>query len=109
MKSQACNSLALIGEQIDQNGVSIQQKVMKFLEDMATDKVWAVQASGRKALAVWKKKSQEWESDFIAKSQQVFNYPTADAFYQPAEEEKPARWAKPRPVTADNFMPKEQR
>jgi hypothetical protein len=38
--------------------VSIQEKVMKFLEDMATDKVWAVQASGRKALAVWRKKSQ---------------------------------------------------
>lgn len=31
IKSEVCNVLALIGEQIDQNGVSIQEKVIKVL------------------------------------------------------------------------------
>jgi hypothetical protein len=34
--------------------------VIKMLEDLATDKVWAVQVSGRKAVTVWKKKKKEW-------------------------------------------------
>jgi hypothetical protein len=35
-------------------------KVAKILEDLATDKVWAVQAPGRKALTIWKNKKNEW-------------------------------------------------
>jgi hypothetical protein len=35
-------------------------KVIKVLEDLATDKVWAVQATGRKALTIWRKKKEEW-------------------------------------------------
>jgi hypothetical protein len=35
---------------------------------LATDKVWAVQVSGRKAVAVWKKKKKEWESEYNAKN-----------------------------------------
>jgi hypothetical protein len=36
----------------------VQEKVIKLLEDLATDKVWAVQVSGRKAVAVWKRKKK---------------------------------------------------
>lgn len=36
----------------------VQEKVIKVLEDLATDKVWAVQATGRKALNVWKTKKK---------------------------------------------------
>lgn len=34
--------------------------MIKLLEDLATDKVWAVQVSGRKAIAIWKAKKKEW-------------------------------------------------
>lgn len=77
IKSEVCNVLALIGEQIDQNGVSIQERVIKVIENLATDKVWAVQVTGRKAFNIWKKKAKEWENEYIAKNQQVFQYPTA--------------------------------
>ena len=56
IKSEACNALGLIGDQIDKNGLQIYSKIVKFLEDLATDKVWAVQATGRKALTMWKNK-----------------------------------------------------
>ena len=108
IRSEACNALALIGEQVDQNGVAVQERVVRLLEDLATDKVWAVQVSGRKAVGVWKKKKKEWEAEYNVKNEQVFNYPSAEGFYEP-EEEKPAKWAKPRPVTADNFRPREQK
>ena len=58
IKAEASNCLALIGEQLDQGGVAVQEKVIKALEDLATDKVWAVQATGRKALNVWKSKKK---------------------------------------------------
>ena len=68
IKTEVSNSLALIGEQLDQSGVSVQEKVIKVLEDLATDKVWAVQATGRKALSIWKKKRKEWEQEYLAKN-----------------------------------------
>ena len=68
IKAEVSNSLALIGEQLDQSGVSVQEKVIKALEDLATDKVWAVQATGRKALNIWKKKRKEWEQEYLAKN-----------------------------------------
>ena len=34
IRSEVCNVLALIGEQIDQNGVSIQERVFKVLENL---------------------------------------------------------------------------
>ena len=58
IKAEASNCLALIGEQLDQGGVAVQEKVIKALEDLATDKVWAVQATGRKALNEWKNKKK---------------------------------------------------
>lgn len=61
IKAEACNSLALIGEQIDQNGVTVLERVLKQLENLATDKVWAVQVTGRKAVAVWRNRKKEWE------------------------------------------------
>ena len=36
------------------------ERVGRVLENLATDKVWAVQVTGRKALNVWKKKGKEW-------------------------------------------------
>ena len=65
MKGEACNCFAIIGEQIDKNGVTIYDKVMKLLGDMATDKVWAVQAPGRRAIAIWKNNKKKWDGDFI--------------------------------------------
>ena len=38
---------------------------MKLLGDMATDKVWAVQAPGRRAIAIWKNNKKKWDGDFI--------------------------------------------
>lgn len=61
IKAEVSNVLGLIGEQLDQGGVAVQEKVMKTLENLATDKVWAVQATGRKALNIWKAKRKEWE------------------------------------------------
>jgi hypothetical protein len=61
IKSEACNALALLGEQIDNNGIAIYEKIIKVIENLATDKVWAVQVTGRKALAVWRKKKKEWD------------------------------------------------
>ena len=58
IKAEASNALAMIGEQLDQGGVAVQEKVIRVLEDLATDKVWAVQATGRKALNVWKAKKK---------------------------------------------------
>lgn len=31
IKAEVCNSLALIGEQIDQNGVTVQERILKQL------------------------------------------------------------------------------
>lgn len=61
MKGEACNCLGIIGEQIDKNGVTIFDKVVKLLSDMATDKVWAVQAPGRRALGIWKTNKKKWD------------------------------------------------
>jgi hypothetical protein len=36
----------------------VQEKVIKTLEGLATDKVWAVQVTGRKALTIWKNKKK---------------------------------------------------
>lgn len=47
-------------------------KVIKILEDLATDKVWAVQVTGRKALNVWRKKKEDWEKEFLDK-QEMYN------------------------------------
>lgn len=58
IKAEVSNVLALIGDQLDQNGVAVQEKVIKALEGLATDKVWAVQVTGRKALNVWKNKKK---------------------------------------------------
>jgi hypothetical protein len=69
IKSECCNALNLIGEQIDKNGLSVWAKVTKVLEDQATDKVWAVQATGRKALATWSEKKAEWEREFLEKQE----------------------------------------
>lgn len=41
---------------------------MKVLSDMATDKVWAVQAPGRKALQIWNAKKRQWDEQFYAKN-----------------------------------------
>lgn len=60
IKSECCNALTLLGEQIDKNGLILYPKLIKTLEDLATDKVWAVQATGRKALTTWKTKKNEW-------------------------------------------------
>lgn len=68
IKAEISNALALIGEQLDQSGVAVQEKVIKALEGLATDKVWAVQATGRKALTVWKNKKKEWEKEYISKN-----------------------------------------
>ena len=57
---------------------------MKPLENLATDKVWAVQVTGRKALAVWRKKKKEWEQDYSAKQEELFPYPTASHFHPAA-------------------------
>lgn len=65
IKAECCNALGLIGEQIDKNGLQVYSKVIKVLDDLATDKVWAVQATGRKALLIWKKKKEEWENDYL--------------------------------------------
>jgi hypothetical protein len=35
--------------------------VYKVLSDLATDKVWAVQAPGRKALQIWTSKKKVWD------------------------------------------------
>ena len=35
---------------------------------MATDKVWAVQAPGRKALQIWVAKKKIWDEQFNAKN-----------------------------------------
>lgn len=61
IKGEICNTLAVIGEQIDRNGLEVYDKVIKALNDMATDKVWAVQAPGRKALQIWNSKKKQWD------------------------------------------------
>ena len=61
IKGEACNCLAIIGEQIDRNGLQVYDKIIKILSDLATDKVWAVQAPGRKALAIWRSKKKVWD------------------------------------------------
>ena len=58
IKAECCNSLELIGNQIDRTGVAIDDRIIKILEDIATDKVWAVQITGRKALATWRMKKK---------------------------------------------------
>lgn len=68
IKAEVSNVLSLIGEQLDQNGVAVQDRVARLLEGLATDKVWAVQSTGRKALAVWKRKRKEWEMEYEAKN-----------------------------------------
>jgi hypothetical protein len=37
------------------------EKVLKQLENLSTDKVWAVQVTGRKAVTVWRNRKKEWE------------------------------------------------
>jgi len=61
IKAEASNALGIIGEQIDKNGLQVYDKIAKLLQDLATDKVWAVQATGRKALGIWKQKKDMWE------------------------------------------------
>lgn len=61
IKGEICNCLAVIGEQIDRNGLEVWEKINKVLSDMATDKVWAVQAPGRKALQIWNIKKKQWD------------------------------------------------
>lgn len=87
IKAEAANALALMGEQLDQNGVAVQDKIIKALEDLATDKVWAVQATGRKALNIWKNKKKEWEQEYMSKNEQF--YPSAQQFYKPSPEPEP--------------------
>ena len=72
IKAEVANTLGLIGEQIDQNGVSVQERVVKVLEGLATDKVWAVQATGRKAYSVWKNKIKMWEEEYSGKNEQIY-------------------------------------
>jgi hypothetical protein len=69
IKAEACNALGMIGEQIDKNGLQVYSRVAKCLEDLATDKVWAVQATGRKALTTWKNKKNEWEQEYFEKQE----------------------------------------
>lgn len=38
---------------------------------MATDKVWAVQAPGRKALQIWNAKKKQWDEEFMAKNERI--------------------------------------
>lgn len=71
IKGEICNSLAVIGEQIDRNGLEVYDKVFKSLTDMATDKVWAVQAPGRKALQIWNAKKKQWDEEFMAKNERI--------------------------------------
>lgn len=61
IKGEICNCLAVIGDQIDRNGLEVWDKISKVLADMATDKVWAVQAPGRKALQIWNTKKKQWD------------------------------------------------
>jgi hypothetical protein len=42
--------------------------VYKVLTDLATDKVWAVQAPGRKALQIWTAKKKQWDEEFMSKN-----------------------------------------
>lgn len=35
-------------------------KLMPALEELATDKVWAVQVAGRKALGIWNERIKQW-------------------------------------------------
>lgn len=65
IKAEGCNALGMIGEQIDKNGLQVYSRVAKCLDDLATDKVWAVQATGRKALTTWKNKKNEWEQEYF--------------------------------------------
>ena len=71
IKGEACNCLGLIGEQIDSNGVPIYERIQKVLGDLATDKVWAVQAPGRRAIGIWKAKKKEWDHEFNAKNERI--------------------------------------
>lgn len=66
IKVECANALGLIGEQI-QNGADLEEKVKPVLEEMATDKVWAVQVAGRKAQNVWAAKGKAWREEFEGK------------------------------------------
>jgi len=61
IKGEVSNCLGVIGQQIDRNGVEVYDKVIKILNDLATDKVWAVQAPGRKAVQIWVAKKKQWD------------------------------------------------
>lgn len=71
IKGEVSNCLAVIGEQIDRNGLEVYDKVIKVLADLATDKVWAVQAPARKALQVWNAKKRQWDEQFYAKNERL--------------------------------------
>lgn len=59
IRVECANALGLIGEQI-QNGADLEERVRNALEELATDKVWAVQVAGRKAQGVWIAKGKKW-------------------------------------------------
>ena len=68
IKGEVCHTLSLIGEQIDSNGIEVYDRIAKALSDLATDKVWAVQAPGRRALQIWNVKKKQWDDQFAAKN-----------------------------------------
>ena len=69
IKAECCNTLELIGSQIDRNGLPIYDKIIRIIEDVATDKVWAVQVTGRKALATWRARKKEWDQEFMERNE----------------------------------------
>jgi hypothetical protein len=71
IKGEVCNCFAIIGEQIDRNGVAICEKVLKLVGEMAMDKVWAVQAPGRRAMGIWKSNKSKWNEEFEAKKSKI--------------------------------------
>lgn len=103
IKGEVCNTLALIGEQIDKNGLEVYDKVVKCLSDLATDKVWAVQAPGRKALQIWNNKRKQWDDQFAAKNLRIGEENFVDSYKDSPLNIKEN--VSEYPKTYDNWMP----
>jgi hypothetical protein len=74
IRVECANALGLIGEQI-QNGADLEDRVKSVLDELATDKVWAVQVAGRKAQAIWVARAKKWREEFEAKTDKRDHYP----------------------------------
>jgi hypothetical protein len=78
--------------------------VYRILNDLATDKVWAVQAPGRKALQIWTAKKKQWDEEFMSKNERI-----GEGAKNFANNERPLSNLKENiseyPKTYDNWMP----